>query len=226
MNVLITGHSKGVGKSITECLLDKGFFVTGISRTEIKNHQNLTQHQIDLGKETEIIKICNILQKNKFDVLILNAGYNFIKPAESYTVEEIFKITNVNYTSGAVILRTCLPNLLKVKGKIIGIGSVSGKEIAKWNNYYGSSKAAFIHLLNNYFEQYRKQGLKVTTVIPDIINSDFYKQQEFETGIDPETFISVKDISDLVIELVESNKSYIVNEIVIKPQRFELNRKK
>ncbi len=226
MNVLITGHSKGVGKQITEILLNKGVFVTGIARTEIKSHQNLIQYQIDLSKETEILKICNILHKNKFDVVILNAGYNLIKPAESYSLEEIIKITNVNYTANALILRTCLPNLLKLKGKIIGIGSVSGKEITKWNNYYGSAKAALNHLLNNYFEQYRKQGLKVTTIIPDIINSEFYNQQEFEPSKDPETYIAIKDVSDLVIDIIFSNKSYIINEIVIKPQRFELSRKK
>lgn len=225
-HILITGHSKGIGKKVTEILLLKKYQVTGIARTTLPENPNLTQFSADLSQESEIIKVCNYLKGKKFNAVLLNAGFNYIKPPESYSIDEIFRITNVNYISQAAILNACLPALLNTAGRIIGMGSVSGKEVQKWNNYYGSSKAALNHLLNNYFEQYRKQNLKVTTVISDIINSEFYNEQDFEPSKNSDAFISVEDIAELIVELIESKKNYNLSEILIKPQRFELNRKK
>lgn len=225
-HVLITGHSKGVGKRVAEMLLLKNYLVTGIARSMLPEHHNLTQFSADLSVENEINKVCNYLNNKKFNAVLLNAGFNRIKPAESYSIDEIIRITNVNYTSQAAILNTCLPALLNNKGRVIGMGSISGKEVARWNNFYGASKASMNHLLNNYFEQYRKQNLKVTTIVPDIINSEFYQEQDFEPSTNDDAYINVNDIAELIVDLIESKKNYNLNEIVIKPQRFEINRKK
>lgn len=224
--ILITGHSRGVGKKVTEMLLLKGYYVTGIARTAMPEHPNLIQFSADLSAQNEIIRSCNYLKDKKFNIVFLNAGFNRIKPAESYTMDEIIKITNVNYTSQAAILNACLPSILNAKGRVIGMGSISGKEVARWNNFYGAAKASLNHLLNNCFEQYRKQNLKVTTLIPDIINSEFYQEQDFEPSTNEDAYIKIKDIADLVVDLIESDKQYNINEIVIKPQRFEIIRKK
>jgi NADP-dependent 3-hydroxy acid dehydrogenase YdfG len=70
------------------------------------------------------------------------------------------------------------------------------------------------------------ENLKVTTIVPDIINSEFYQEQDFEPSTNDDAYINVNDIAELIVDLIESKKNYNLSEIVIKPQRFEINRKK
>jgi short-subunit dehydrogenase len=223
--ILLTGHTKGIGNAILNSLLIHNAHVTGIARSQLKNTDNLQQLSYDLSKEDDLKNVCRELKKESFDAIILNAGYNDIRPAESYSVEEILQIITLNFTAHAALIKTCLPNLINNKGHIIAIGSFSGIEVGKWNNYYGAAKAALHHLMQNLFEQYRKQGLKCTTIIPDITNSDFYTHQQFEPAENNDAYIEPAAIAQIVDNLLFDNKNYVTTEIIVRPQRFELKRK-
>ncbi len=226
-HIIITGHTKGIGKAITEQLLKNGYNVTGIARTFLPETNNLIQIKADLTSELTIKNLAEKLKNTPVDVLILNAGFNNIKPAEAYTTDDIINIFNVNLVSHAAVLRACLPKLIHNKGWVFGIGSFSGIEVARWNNYYGAAKAGMHHLLNNIFEQYRKQGLKVTNIIPDITHSDFYNQQDFEPNTnETDTYLLPQEISDIIVEHIKRWPNYVPLELRLRPQRFALNRKK
>lgn len=227
LNILISGHTSGIGLAVVQRLLEQGASVTGIARRKLdRAPPGLTQHQADLSDKKELLRVCNTLEQERFDVLILNAGYNSIKPPEAYTPEEIIDICTLNFTAHAALLRACLPGLLNHKGNVIGIGSVSGLEVEKWNNYYGASKAGFHHLLDNLFEQYRRQGLRVTSIIPDIAKTNFYGHQQFEPSAEPETFITPEAIAEVINGLIFDPPAYVPTQLVMRPQRFALNRKK
>lgn len=224
--VLITGHSKGLGKAITLKLLENNISVIGISRTSSDiQHHLLKEIFCDLSDESQVFELSSQLNTLHIHALVLNAGYNNIKPPEAYSLQDIQKIIQLNFTTNALLIRMCLKQLLQNKGHIIGIGSYSGIEIKKWNNFYGSSKAALHHLLRNLFEQYRKQGLKVSIVIPDIMNSDFYKHQEYEPVSNSEYSLQINDVAQIISDWLITPPAYVPLEIVLRPQMFGLNRK-
>jgi hypothetical protein len=224
--ILLTGHTKGIGYELLKLLLSSNYEVLAIARGEVTiNSPNLKQLSCNFGKLQDVKKLQTTLSDLLFDVVILNAGYNTIKPAEAYTLNEIEHIINVNFTSATLITRMCLPGLIKTKGHIVGIGSFSGIEVGKWNNYYGSSKAALHHFLKNIFEQYRKQGIRVTNIIPDITASSFYDHQDFEPSSSPDAFIDPRAVAELIFNVINDPHHYIPVEIVVRPQRFELKRK-
>lgn len=226
-HIVITGHTKGIGKAITQQLLSNGYHVTGIARTKLPDAENLQQIQADLSDVLTFKNLADKLKNIPVDVLILNAGFNNIKPAEAYNTDEILDIFNANLVSHAVVLRACLPQLLLNKGWVFGLGSFSGIEVARWNNYYGAAKAGMHHLLKNIFEQYRKQGLKVTTIIPDITQSEFYTHQDFEPNrADAETYLTPEEIATIVVDYVKTWPNYVPLELLLRPQKFGLNRKK
>ncbi|MCX7728057.1 MAG: SDR family oxidoreductase [Bacteroidia bacterium] len=225
--ILITGHSKGLGRSLTEKLLaTNNIRVIGISRTASGiQHPLLKEIFIDLSDKAQTIQLKETLSSFSFDALVLNAGANHIKPPQSYSLEEINKIIQLNFTSNALLIRMCLNTLLKNKGHIIGIGSYSGVEVKKWNNFYGSSKAGLHHLLRNLFEQYRKQELKVSIVIPDIMNTEFYAHQDFEPPTQDEYSLQVNDVAEMISQWIIQPPKYVPFEIVLRPQMFQLKRK-
>ncbi len=225
--ILITGHSKGLGKAITKKLLDTNHFhIVGISRTSAHlTHPLLTEISADLSDENQTTQLQNILSKYQFHTILLNAGANNIKPPEAYTLQEIQKIIQLNFTSNALLIKMCLNGILKNKGHIIGIGSYSGIEVKKWNNFYGSAKAGFHHLLRNLFEQYRKQGLKVSIVIPDIMYSEFYNHQEYQPLSEKEYALQINDVAEVISEWIICPPNYVPFEILLRPQMFQLKRK-
>lgn len=223
MHILLTGHTSGIGKNLCELLLQNNYQITGIARSKIDLVKpNLNQIQADLTNLEALKKVCNKISKTKFDIVILNAGYNDIKPAESYSINETIDICTLNFTAHAAILRACLPGLLNQKGWIFGIGSFSGLEVEKWNNFYGSAKAGLHHLLENIFNQYRKQDLKVTNIIPDIVNSSFYNHQQYKPSLNKDTYIESLEIAKLINNLIVNPPAYVPTQMVIRPQRFEL----
>lgn len=225
--ILLTGHSKGLGRSIAEKLLAQSHHhIIGISRTSAGfKDKNFTEILTDLSDVPQVLHLQEQLKKYSFHTLILNAGANSIKPPESYKLEEIQNILQLNFTTNALLIRMCLNSLLKNKGHIIGIGSYSGLEIKKWNNFYGAAKSGLHHLLRNLFEQYRKQGLRVSIVIPDIMNSEFYKHQEYEPLEDDLYSLQVNDVAELIGNWIINPPSYVPLEIVLRPPMFQLKRK-
>jgi short-subunit dehydrogenase len=226
-SVLLTGHTKGVGNALLKKLLLANCRVTGIARSVIAEPSGeLIQLQADLSDSNALIKVAAQLKQASFNALVLNAGWNDIRPAEAYSVEEIIKIITLNLTAHAALIRACLPSLIQNKGVIIAVGSYAGIEVEKWNNYYGAAKAGLHHLQQNLFEQYRKQGLKVTTIIPDITLSSFYEHQQFAPANDKDSFIDADEIAGLISELLLNPPNYVPTQVVVRPQRFELTRKK
>jgi short-subunit dehydrogenase len=224
--ILLTGHTKGIGRETLKLLLQAGHDVTGISRSMLKTENEcLRQIQADLSDQQQITSVCSRLARQSFDVIILNAGYNDIRPAEAYSIQEVIQIINVNYTAHAAILRACLPSLLRKKGLVVGIGSFSALGTGKWNNYYGASKAGLQHLLANIFEQYRKQGLRVSIIIPDITASEFYTHQQFEPAKDESAYIKPQSVAGIIFDIISKPTDYVTLQLMVRPQRFELKRK-
>ncbi len=223
-NIVITGHSKGIGKSIVEKLSEKqNFQVTGISRTIVGN-KNIREISCDLSNLSETKKLCRIISEIDAEILILNAGANVIKPAESYSLEEVEKLEILNFLTPSLLIKTFLPKLIKNKGHLIAIGSYSGIEVKKWNNYYGAAKAGLHHLIRNIFEQYRNSGLKTTLIVPDIVNSEFYNNSEVKPLNDPVFSIEAEEVGALICHLIQNPPKYVPYEIVIRPQRFRLDK--
>ena len=104
MKILVTGGSRGIGKSIVTRFRRDGHIVFAPSRNEL-----------DLSKEI-------VLQDIQFDVVINNAGINPLKNIIDISDEEVM---SVNYNAPLQIIQKCLPYMVKQRfGRIVNIGSI------------------------------------------------------------------------------------------------------
>lgn len=97
---IVTGCSSGIGKEICQQLLNKNFFVLGISKSKIKINSNNFFFMKHNFSKLDIIykkKYYSLLNNKKIN-LILNAGINFDKN-KKITPENMKKILNVNFFS-------------------------------------------------------------------------------------------------------------------------------
>ena len=115
---LITGGTRGIGKSIVEAL-KKNYevYYTGTKNRNIKNY-----FQLDLSDKKSVNCFIEDTSKLNFDILVNNAGINNIKYFNNYKIEEIHEMLNVNLVNLTLVTKVLLKNMIKNKwGKIINI---------------------------------------------------------------------------------------------------------
>ena len=178
---LITGGTKGIGKSITETFLS-----LGTSAIIVARHKEDIDEFIDMYPESDIagitadisipeginrvIDFCN--EQHQIDILVNNAGTNIRKKTKDYSDEEYNKIMNTNLRSTYELSRGLHP-LLKASGSasIINISSVSGITHLRTGSIYAMTKAAINQLTRNLACEWAEDNIRVNAVVPWYIDT-------------------------------------------------------
>ena len=165
--IVITGHSKGIGKKLSEYFLKKGHDVYGISRTKSSN-KNITQFKCDILDHNKIKKIFKKI--NKFDVLINNSS---ITKYNSNPYEKYIKIVSNNLIG---TYSCCLAAQKYIKGgTIINIASINAHLAFPNNPGYVSSKGGIKSLTQALALDYYKSKIRVNSISPGYINEGMSK---------------------------------------------------
>jgi NAD(P)-dependent dehydrogenase (short-subunit alcohol dehydrogenase family) len=121
--ILVTGTSRGIGKSIALKLLKDGHFVYGISRSISPfNHENYYHISVDLIQPNAFSLVKSHI-KEKLYSIIHNAGVLIIKKIGDMEIEDYEHLMKLNVTFGIELIRNYLPDLRKCKGSIILVSS-------------------------------------------------------------------------------------------------------
>ena len=180
-NVLITGCSTGIGKALALELTDKGYQVFATAR-KIETLNGLKEKGINILEldinNSESINNCAIVVREKIqslDMLINNAGYAEMGPLIEMP-EEVLEIQfRTNVLSQIAVTKSFLPLLINNNSKVINISSVSGDFTTPFAGAYCATKAAFSSLSDSLRMELKPFGIKVVTVRPGAIESDFGK---------------------------------------------------
>ena len=216
MNILITGVSSGLGKSLMEEYTNQGHNVYGITRDDI-DLEYVEQVNIQLPKILKSV--------TELDVVILNAGMlGDIKTFNNWSHEEILKIMNVNVWSNKYILDYLFNNEIEVK-QVISISSGASKHTYKGWGGYSISKCALGMLMDVYSKEVEDThfislapGLVDTKMqdylCNDVDKNEFPMMDKFvkarEDGTSRKPSVVAKDIVDLIPTLVQlDNGSFV-----------------
>jgi len=170
--VLITGASKGIGKALTEKMLNENFFVIGTSRNgKIKDFENEDFYSLKLDlSNTSSIENAHEEIFNKFkhiDILINNAGIG--PDLDTYIPEkESFNQTfDVNVT-GTVFFTEPLIDLISENGIILNVSSKMGSlDVCELTDSvaYRMSKSA-LNMYTKILTNRLKDKIKVASIHP------------------------------------------------------------
>ena len=165
---VVTGTSYGLGKSISESLLEEGYKMYGISRTDPKNsNTNFKWIKAGLTDEKSFDLISKSISEDKIDVLINNAGTAFYAPALKFTNENFQKMFDLNFEVPVKLTERL--NMKLKGGLVINISSNSDRFAEVNFALYCSSKAA----LNIYFDTIalENKDLKIINLLPTYIDT-------------------------------------------------------
>lgn len=222
-NVLVTGASKGIGKSIAQTLVNEGYNVYICARNEDKLKE--TQQEIkalkyfvaDLTKTDNCKELINnvIEVAGSIDILINNAGDYVYSPIEKTENEDIDKLIALNIRAPYLLTKYAVKNMKKNNwGRIINIGSISGIVGEANASLYSMTKSAFTGFSKSLALELATNNITINTINPGWVetelaenavkDSDFSYEEEIEM-IPQKRFIQPYEIAELVKYLASEN---------------------
>ena len=235
MNVLVTGSSRGLGRSIILEYAKNGNDVIinyNNSKEEtlkLKDYVESNYHvkalviKCDISKESDIDYMIDKIYKEfgHLDILVNNASIDLDQDFELKTKEDFMKTIEVNLVGTYLVSKKIGLKMLERKtGNIINISSTNGIDTPYPESIdYDASKAGVISLTHNlaiYFSPY----IRVNAICPGWINTDVSKKlsKEFEekelNKILLGRFAEPEEIANLAYFLGTDKASYINDSII------------
>lgn len=179
---LVTGGTKGAGRSIAHRLLQAGAKVIITARNAPEEAHDLL-HFIpsDLSKKQEAQKLISevLSAYGRLDILINNLGSS-VSPAGGFaalTDEDWESTFQANLLAPVRLDRGFLPKMIQQKsGVIIHIASIQGKlPLYDATLPYAAAKAALINYSKSLSNEVTPKGVRVLTVSPGWINTENVK---------------------------------------------------
>ena len=168
--VLITGGSSGIGKSIGEFLLEKGYKVYGTSRNpERYDSSKFTILTMDVKNLQSIWNTVETIidKEGRLDILINNAGVGITGPIEEIPEAEIKANFETNFFGPINVIKSVLPQMRKQKsGLIINVTSIAGYMGLPYRGIYSASKGALELLTEAFRMELIDFNIKMTNVAP------------------------------------------------------------
>lgn len=219
-SAIITGISKGIGKSLTLQLLDKGVNVYGWGMNKpTYTHKNLKFFQVDVRIMASVNKAFELTLKQsngKIDILINNAGLGYFGFLEDMPVEQWTQMFETNVYGVYFTSRMVIPVMKKQKsGHIINISSIAGLDAMPQVAAYCATKHAVKGMTESLFKELRDYGVKVTGIYPGSTKTSFFDNA---SSIDAHDFMmKADDVAKTIIQTLESDPNYLISQVVMRP---------
>ena len=232
--VLVTGGTRGIGKSIVKIMASKGYDVVinylnsddiaSSLKEELENKYDIKvlTYKADISDENQVKSMLNktIETFGRLDCLVNNAGIAIDTTFDMKTANNFRRILDVNLIGPFLTSKYSYEYLKKTKGNIINIASTNGIDtIYPESMDYDASKAALISLTKNLAIEFAPE-VRVNAIAPGWVNtqmnkeldSDFIKNEESKILLS--RFAEADEIANVVCFLASDEASYINSEII------------
>ncbi len=229
---LITGGTKGIGKSVARCLGKIGYnliltyntdtIIAQQSCTDLRTECNtdVIALQADSSDKKAIDTIAHhILNRAiKLDVLIFNAGLTCRDHFESMKYDDWERVFFANVHFPVFLLQRLLSEINK-GGSVVFTGSLMGILPHAMSLSYGVTKASVHALVKNLVKFLAPYEIRVNAVAPGFVDTEWQKNKPAEIRHSIENKIALKrfcdpdELSEIYKLLVEN--SYLNGEIIV-----------
>ena len=207
---LVTGSSRGIGKSIKEILSKDGIDIISPSRDDL-----------DLSSPKSIDDFLSQLTTH-IDIVINNAGILKVGQHDEISTDDFHEVFQVNVVAPFKIISGVIEDMKHQKfGRIVNISSIWGQKSKEGRTLYSSSKAALDALTRSLAIEFASYNILINSVAPGYIETDMLKQYNTEKELSTirdkipmKRFGKKIEIAELVKFLCSENNSYITGQIL------------
>ena len=232
---LITGGSRGIGKSIVEKFVSNGCnvaFTYNKSESDAKLiESNLSEKDLKIKgyksnaakyKEAEILANSVINEFGKIDILVNNAGITKDNLLMRMSEDDFNEVLSVNLNSVFNMTKAVQREFLKNRsGSIINISSVVGIKGNAGQSNYSASKAGIIGFTKSIALELGSRNIRCNVVAPGFIETEMTKNLSDDTLKSWYSSIPLKrggkpsDIGNVCVFLGSNMSSYITGQVLV-----------
>lgn len=192
---LVTGASRGIGRSIAEVFHCAGAGVALVSRSAEPLEElagQLGDRAISLVADVaEEAQVNAVVEKTleafgRIDILINNAGLMSPGPYSDIHAAEWHRVISANLTGAYLCCLACAPHMQKQEsGRIINISSISGQTGGVSGGvHYASSKAGMLGMTKTLSRDLAASNITVNAITPGVIDTSMTLSAEVRSRIE------------------------------------------
>ena len=186
-SVWLIGASSGIGLATAKALHAAGARVVVSARKAellqqfVDSHPGAQAVVLDVSDAAAIAEAAKYVQAQQgLDVVMYCAGYYQTMRATSYSLPDMLRHLDVNYTGALRVLDAVLPTLVEQgSGHISFISSVAGFRGLPQSLAYGPTKAALINLAEALYYDVSPHGIGVSLINPGFVETPLVANNDF-----------------------------------------------
>ena len=222
---IITGSTSGIGLGIAEAYAAEGFNVMlngfgdadEIEATraalDAKASGTVGYNGADMTKPDQIADLVAQTQADmgQVDVLVNNAGIQFVSPIEEFPIEKWDAIIAINLSSAFHTIRAALPGMKERGfGRIINVASAHGLVASPFKSAYVAAKHGIVGLTKTIALEAAQHGVTVNAVCPGYVLTPLVEGQIPDTA--KARGITEEEVKRDVLLAAQPTKEFVTTE--------------
>src|SRR5580658_1834029 len=234
---IVTGGSRGIGKSTAEVFAREGATVVICGRkqdtldgvaAELKDLPGrIVPRACHVGRLDELERLVNttVSEFGGIDIVVNNAATNVAQgPAIQMDDGQFDKMVEVNLKSAFRLTRLAAPVMCKRgSGSIINIASIAGLRPQFHGLLYSMTKAALIMMTQSYAVELGPKGVRVNAIAPGLVQTAlseyFWKNESLrdkQLGAQPIKHLGQPvEIAEIALTLASDQSSYMTGQTLV-----------
>ncbi len=221
-HILITGANRGIGKAFAEaCANEKAHLIIAIRKDEPKLAAELKKQgalsveiiEADLASRKGVESLVEKLVKKRIDILFNNAGMLTGGLIEEQSLDDIYKMLQVNINALMHLTHAVMPRMLKQKsGKIINHSSVAAVMHFPCASTYAASKAAVWAFTDCIQQELKGTGVSTLCLFTPAIKTRMFDQitDLYSKNLEvPQDYLAPELYALRIIDAVKNDNIYL-----------------
>jgi 3-oxoacyl-[acyl-carrier protein] reductase len=224
---LVTGASRGIGKSISAALAESGARVILSARDtrrletvrkEINDKGgNAVAIPADLSEEADIVSLFEEIKKRyeKLDIAVHNAGVGYFEDLADFPMDKFDEIFRVNMRGTFLCCKHAMKLMIPARtGYIINVSSMQGIKGYPKQSAYAATKHGIMGMTKSLSAEAQKHNIRVSVILPGAVDTELITDARPE--LDRSLLIHPEDISKAVLFLLSLSGRAMVDMLVIR----------
>ncbi len=237
---VITGTGAGIGKTLAEIFAKEGAQVVAASRRStngqpvvaeiVRNGGQAIFMQCDVSKEEDVQQLFDtaIETYGRVDVLVNNAGVNFVKPFEETEPADWDRVINTDLRGAYLCTRRAVIDMLKHGGgSVINITSVHTVAGLPGAAPYDAAKWGMVGMTKALAVEYGPRGIRFNALSPGLIDTQIWTDikaaapdmkactEFWNSNIPMERVGKPEEIAKIAVFLASDDSSYITGANIV-----------
>lgn len=182
--IVVSGASTGIGAATIELLAQKGFIAFAGVRTPADArrvaalHANVRAVLLDVTSAESIAGATAQVSATGIPLLgvVSNAGIALGGPLETLPIDELRRLFEVNVFGALAVVQAFLPMLPEKRGRVVFVGSISGRLATPYVGPYSASKFALRSLSDSMRIELAPTGIAVSLIEPGSVKTPIWQK--------------------------------------------------